>query len=566
MVDTYKESNGCVSRSVFRSLVTGPNVEAGNGDVLRAESGSTESRFDGLLTYKRRRTNNVAESEKTTQDSVSQVSEKSMKHEHNQAQCCQIRSDAPTDSFNNCSLKHQRNIILEQIFQSLDSEGSLKKCIQNALVSHPGSEGVKESVHCSEERSKCTSQTGTLHDLPNVGMTMNGCVNDSKDYTVTEHCERTFSDIIMSEKFAQLCNLLVENFQGVNADKIFDFKHINSRMKENIYGSSPLRFQLDLQEIWTKLHKVGSDITALAKGLSEKTTALHEQFLTQESDLHTKAEQTETHPLDEAHTCRCCRQKADGKNGLVCDSCEGMYHISCIEPPVKEIPTRSWYCSDCAAKEIESSHENCVACERLSTSYREDSIDHDKMTDELDKSSNGFFSEEETNKEHTYTHCKVCRTEVRCDKDDYRICGHSYCPHKFYHVNCLTSKQLTSHGPCWYCPSCLCRGCLTDRDDGNIVLCDGCDHGYHFYCMHPPRSDIPEGNWFCENCESGIERIREARRMYEVTKSVSRKRGLNGKLKGKEALNKSGGVDMLLNAAKTLNFQDKLASMGLKTD
>ncbi|GFP80249.1 histone-lysine n-methyltransferase 2d [Phtheirospermum japonicum] len=350
-------------------------------------------------------------------------------------------------------------------------------------------------------------------------------------------------------------------------------------MKDRIYGSSPLQFQLDMQEIWTKLQKVGSDITALAKCLSEKTTAFYEQvgnsargipkdskyeFLTQESDMHTKAEQTETHPLDEAHTCRRCRQKADGKNGLVCDSCEGMYHISCIEPPVKEIPTRSWYCFNCTAKEIESSHENCIACERLSTSYREDEIEHDEMTDELDESSNGFFSEEETKKK--CSHCQVCRTEVRIGEDDYKICGHPYCPHNFYHDNCLTSKQLTSHGSCWYCPSCLCRGCLTDRDDDKIVLCDGCDHAYHLYCMHPPRSDIPKGKWFCGNCESGIERIREARRTYGFMKSVSRKRGLDGKLKGKEALNKSGGVDMLLNAAKTLNYEENLASMGWKTD
>lgn len=37
-----------------------------------------------------------------------------------------------------CSLKHQRNIVLERISQSLDTEGGLKKCIQDALAFHPG--------------------------------------------------------------------------------------------------------------------------------------------------------------------------------------------------------------------------------------------------------------------------------------------------------------------------------------------------------------------------------------------------------------------------------------------
>lgn len=57
-----------------------------------------------------------------------------MKCFHNLAECSQ--KDA--DSSNDCSLKHKRNIILEQIGQSLDSSG-LKKCIQSALVFPPGS-------------------------------------------------------------------------------------------------------------------------------------------------------------------------------------------------------------------------------------------------------------------------------------------------------------------------------------------------------------------------------------------------------------------------------------------
>lgn len=58
----------------------------------------------------------------------------SMKCFHNLAICSQKDSD----SSNDCSLKHKRNIILEQICQSLDS-GGLKKCIQSALVFPPGS-------------------------------------------------------------------------------------------------------------------------------------------------------------------------------------------------------------------------------------------------------------------------------------------------------------------------------------------------------------------------------------------------------------------------------------------
>ncbi|KAK6131082.1 hypothetical protein DH2020_035177 [Rehmannia glutinosa] len=503
MVDTHKESNVSGSGSAFRSVVMGPNVEAvkANGITFHTETAS-ESGGDGLLTYKRRRNVKVAEAGKISKDSLSQPSE-------------------------------------------------------------------KESFHSCEDWSKCTSQTWTLNGHQNAakdneGMTSSGSVNESNHYTFTELCQRTFFDVIMSEKFAQLCSLLLENFQGLKADKLFNLNHINSRMKESAYESSPLLFQSDIQEIWTKLQKVGSDITALAKCLSDKTTtSFHEQFHTQEPDVQTKAERIESCALDDAHTCRQCKEKADGRNGLVCDSCEGMYHLSCIEPAVKEIPTRSWYCANCTAKGIESSHENCIACERLNASRSPfNEFVYDEITEELEKSSNELATNEGSKR---FPQCKACRTEVRND-EEYRICGHSFCPHKFYHVKCLTSKQLMSYGPCWYCPSCLCRACLTDQDDDKIVLCDGCDHAYHIYCMDPPRAAIPKGKWFCQKCDSGIQRIRKARQTYENTQNVSKKRGVDGELKGKEALNKSGGVDMLLNAAKTLNYEENLVSMGLKTD
>lgn len=150
----------------------------------------------------------------------------------------------------------------------------------------------------------------------------------------------------------------------------------------------------------------------------------------------------------------------------------------------------------------------------------------------------------------------------------------SICPHKFYHARCLTSKQLDSFGSRWYCPSCLCRVCLADRDDEKIVLCDSCDQANHTYCMQPPRTMVPRGKWFCKKCDAEIRRIRKAKRTYENLQNKFRKRSGEGNAshrdlmteKGKkdEALEKSGGVDMLLNAARTLNYEENLATRRIK--
>lgn len=82
-----------------------------------------------------------------------------------------------------------------------------------------------------------------------VGKTSSGSVNESNHRTGTELSWSMFSDIIMSEKFAQLCNLLLENFQGLKAEKLLDLSLINSRMKEGAYESSPVLFYSDIQQV-----------------------------------------------------------------------------------------------------------------------------------------------------------------------------------------------------------------------------------------------------------------------------------------------------------------------------
>ncbi|KAJ0113633.1 hypothetical protein Patl1_02570 [Pistacia atlantica] len=86
------------------------------------------------------------------------------------------------------------------------------------------------------------------------------------------------------------------------------------------------------------------------------------EFFTGESNSDAKIARPEACGVNKVCTCRRCKEKADGKDCLVCDS---MYHVSCVEPAVKEIPPKSWYCVSCAAKGIGLPHENCLVCERL---------------------------------------------------------------------------------------------------------------------------------------------------------------------------------------------------------
>lgn len=46
----------------------------------------------------------------------------------------------------------------------------------------------------------------------------------------------------------------------------------------------------------------------------------------------------------------------------------------------------------------------------------------------------------------------------------------------------------------------ICQACLRGDCSNKMLLCDGCDGGYHLFCLEPPLKAVPEGDWYCEAC------------------------------------------------------------------
>ncbi|XP_030933927.1 PHD finger protein EHD3-like isoform X1 [Quercus lobata] len=586
------------------AMNNGISIGIGN-DGGECSSGGSE----GLRTYKRRRHGRSSADSKDRDDervcveAASHLAAQTVKE-----RCGMVKGSnsseqvcPPMNGSDDCSQRHCRNVVLEQIYQSLsDDEGGIQRCIREALVTNREIDcmmTVKESDLCNEDRCKY-SQTGWISDGSqkaangHPGIISSGYINETDHYTITGKCQQAFLNVLISDKFSTLCKLIFENFQGIKAD-LFDLSTINTRMKEGAYERSPMLFSSDIQQVWRKLQGVGTEIVSLAKSLSDMSrTSYHEQvgglvhstyedgkheFFPRESDSHTKPEQTEDCGVYKVCTCRRCGGKADGRNCLVCDSCEEMYHMSCIEPAVIEIPHRSWYCAGCTARGFGSPHEDCVVCERLNAPKTPSNGDDDGISPtneetpiELEENSNCSIDDglQLSKSGKNFDPCKICGSKI-VDGEKLKTCSHSECPNKYYHSRCLTNKQLKSYGPCWYCPSCLCRVCLMDQDDEKIVLCDGCDHAYHIYCMKPPRTMIPKGKWFCRKCDIGIQAIRKAKRAYETLEKKQKERR-DGSLRAFENLGKkwnckreegSEKMDMLLTAAHTLNYEEKLAAV-----
>ena len=46
----------------------------------------------------------------------------------------------------------------------------------------------------------------------------------------------------------------------------------------------------------------------------------------------------------------------------------------------------------------------------------------------------------------------------------------------------------------------FCQLCHSGDDEDSLLLCDGCDKGYHMYCFKPGLTSVPDGDWYCFEC------------------------------------------------------------------
>ncbi|XP_038562616.1 PHD and RING finger domain-containing protein 1 isoform X2 [Micropterus salmoides] len=63
----------------------------------------------------------------------------------------------------------------------------------------------------------------------------------------------------------------------------------------------------------------------------------------------------------------------------------------------------------------------------------------------------------------------------------------------------------------------VCGG--SDRED-RLLLCDGCDAGYHMECLTPPLDSVPVEEWFCPECEANNRHSRGSAEELSETESL----------------------------------------------
>ena len=75
-------------------------------------------------------------------------------------------------------------------------------------------------------------------------------------------------------------------------------------------------------------------------------------------------------------------------------------------------------------------------------------------------------------------------------------CFHTYCA-----MDARTRKIPKEKRHLWRCPACrICEVCNGEENWDNMLCCDGCDRGFHTYCLKPPMKEVPKGGWKCNDC------------------------------------------------------------------
>ncbi|KAH8876795.1 Tyrosine-protein kinase BAZ1B [Schistosoma japonicum] len=190
--------------------------------------------------------------------------------------------------------------------------------------------------------------------------------------------------------------------------------------------------------------------------------------------------------------CRVCRRKTDDDNLLLCDGCNLAFHLYCLRPPLKRVPTGDWFCPTCrpASHTLEKRKRE----ERLARSARRrkralSSDDEDEEEEEQSNSDNNQESSDE-NDAAPKTKCRNSRSRPSKGDNDSGTFN-TKCSVSPANRNSVSSRNIRHDTSCLVCSESV----------GDLVFCSNCPNVFHLDCHDPPLHHVPRGDgWQCSRC------------------------------------------------------------------
>jgi hypothetical protein len=103
----------------------------------------------------------------------------------------------------------------------------------------------------------------------------------------------------------------------------------------------------------------------------------------------------------------------------------------------------------------------------------------------------------------------------------------------------------------------LCGVKYEDEDD-LILLCDSCNKGYHLFCLRPPLSEVPKGEYFCPPCAS------KSLNLKEPKIRPSSRRSLDDRLEKAVARLPRASIERILKELTQIRGEGNICQLRLK--
>lgn len=133
--------------------------------------------------------------------------------------------------------------------------------------------------------------------------------------------------------------------------------------------------EVDCSE-WTKeekdqfkfeIFRLRKDFTALSQSIHKSMKvcwAYYLRFFKQSDDYRLLksviAEERNDRAAGGEHTLDACAICGHGGSLLICDGCEGEYHIACLRPPLRRVPEGNWECDECVDRSFLDARETLI--------------------------------------------------------------------------------------------------------------------------------------------------------------------------------------------------------------
>lgn len=365
-----------------------------------------------------------------------------------------------------------------------DSEGQSKR--------------VLSRLEQARRRYKPPFHSRTLANLTAASVYMTNSIHTAKVQDDLEVVEPKFS--VQFVKYFTERELLMKKSE----DKYDGLQRIKDSLRREEKGLQDVIHKLeskldklreDGQQLWRSGNVLHEILNALAKENRSQPTVLARGPLSarQEEPEPVKKKARRVHHHKEPafvaslatveHSCCICNLTSDQDKQVECDKCHNWYHMGCVDPPLKKMPSKScryvWHCHKCDREKDFFLQPNVVGDSSQVSSKHGRAIripEKFMPPDELPK------------KVALQPNSKRKRPANSKNAGRKKGSGEQPPPKKDKKERDVRKE---------------CTKCSKPGDNHTLVRCDTCRKCYHFQCLDPPRKSTPRKRgyfWYCIDC------------------------------------------------------------------